>query len=224
MRHHFLHHEIHMAKRRFMMIGSSDFDLYPQLLRNGWHGTYVEPNKDLINLIPSRISKHLAITDYSVRSWDGCANLINKAVSSYNGTITMVGPTLEFMEEQDQAGERWVRGVTQVAKGQTLGNFYLAQPYFEGKLREFQAECVTLDTLLRPYASIGELPEVLIVDTEGHELDIFRSYSFFHRPKFIKCEYKHLDMERQEELIAIFRKHDYLVEQGPEDLFCYYFG
>lgn len=190
--------------KTFLEIGTSDFDTNLEFIESGeWKGVMVEPSTPFYNNIKQKAG--LSKFHYNVI-------LENCAVSDKNGFI-------EFAIAKDLAG--WSRGVSTVVSPSHEGTCI----YNLGNNKETIYEkvvsvpCVTLDTLLDKY-NITKL-DYLKIDTEGHELNILKAYSWKVKPTFIKIEKKHVDLDT---LVDILKNNKYRVYVESEDIYAIYIG
>jgi FkbM family methyltransferase len=150
-------------------IGAANFDTLLPLAKMGWSGVIVEP-------VPYLAQQ---LIDMS-RGYD--VQVIQKAVSDFDGEI-------DIAIARDDGS--WLAGCSHVISGNHLGYKLSTNKDRVGDFDEnITVPCITLDTLL-DYCG-GEC-DLLKVDTEGHELNIFMNYSFDVKPSLIKVEHKHID-------------------------------
>ena len=189
-----------MSLKSFLEIGTSDFDTNLDLINSGnWKGVMVEPSPPFY----SNIKKKAEQSKFHY-------NLIleSSAISSTNGFV-------DFAVSKDIEG--WQRGISTVVSDIHEGTCL----YTLGNNKEvsydkiIKVPCITLDTLLNKY-NITFL-DYLKVDTEGHELNIFRGYSWKVKPTFLKIEKKHID---QTILVSILEENGYKVYLETEDLYA----
>jgi FkbM family methyltransferase len=184
----------------FLEIGTSDFDTNLEFIDSGnWRGIMVEPSPPFFSNIKKRASQ----SKYHY-------NLIldNSVISDSNSFV-------DFAVSKDVEG--WQRGISTVIseshEGTCLYNLGNNKEVSYDKV--IKAPCLTLDTLLDKY-NIVHL-DYLKVDTEGHELNIFKSYSWTVKPTFLKIEKKHID---ETVLVSILEKNGYRVYLEIDDLYA----
>jgi len=181
-----------MAVNKFFVeIGAANFDTLLNLAKQGWSGIVVEP-------VPY-LSKELStmFEGLDVHVYDG-------AISDFYGTVTMaVGEN-----------EGWLTGASHIIDDHSIG--FKLSSHEKNKYRfqeKIQVKCITLDDLLKDIDHI----DFMKVDVEGHELNIFRNYSFRVKPNFIKVEHKHVD---DIELKSILEDKGYIVWTEPDDIYA----
>lgn len=176
----------------FVEVGSANFETLLPLAKNGWKGIVVEPVLHLYEQCVEMFS-----------SYD--VEVVQAAISDYDGEI-------DFAVARDD--NSWLTGCSHVIADNHLG-YKLSDSLdrvgdFDNKIK---VRCLTLDNLLKGVNKI----DVMKVDTEGHENNIFNAYSFNVKPTLIKVEHKHVDD-------IILRKkleaNGYLVWTEKEDLYA----
>lgn len=183
--------------RTFIEIGCADFDTLLPLAARGWRGFFVEP-----------IAKHCESLRQQARKVgipDEQIEICELAVSDHNGGLTMV----------ESVGDGWASGISHV-EGEGRGSGLLDNPLnaqFRGKL--IPIPCLTLDRFI----SERELQSIdfLKIDVEGHELAILSAYSWKIKPKLVKIEHKHSDLDA---LKRILGREGYLTYTEKEDLYA----
>lgn len=183
----------------FLEIGTSDFDTNLEFIDSGnWRGIMVEPSPPFFKNIKKRASQ----SNYHY-------NLIleNSVISNINGFV-------DFAVSKDVEG--WQRGISTVISDSHEGTclYNLGNNKEVSYDRVIKAPCLTLDTLLDKY-NITSL-DYLKVDTEGHELNIFKNYSWRVKPNFLKIEKKHID---ETVLVNILKEKGYKVYLEIDDLY-----
>lgn len=110
----------------------------------------------------------------------------------------------------------WGRGISHVISNNHLGWKMLLDPSHHKTRKEpRQVPCITLDTLIDQH-NIKSI-DYLKIDTEGHELNILKSFSFGVRPSFIKAEHKHVDNNILNNLL---KSHAYIVYEERDDIYA----
>tara|TARA_R110002153_G_scaffold241317_1_gene396271 strand:- start:2295 stop:2849 length:555 start_codon:yes stop_codon:yes gene_type:complete len=156
--------------KRFVEIGSADFNTCLPLAQAGWHGLCVEPVPYLYERVKKQYEGHKV-------------HVQNNAVSDINGP-------LEMAVSRDHG---WLTGCSHVVSKNHIGYRLSEHPDRESDFPEvITVQAVTLDHLLSKTPDDQQI-DFLKVDTEGHELNIFMDYSFRIKPRFIKIEHKHVD-------------------------------
>jgi len=186
--------------KTFLEIGTSDFDTNLEFIESGnWKGIMVEPAIPFYNNIKKLAEK----SKYHF-------NLIldSSVISDTNGFV-------DFAISKDIEG--WQRGISTVISDSHEGTclYNLGNNKEVSYDRVVTVPCITLDTLLDKY-NVSSL-DYLKVDTEGHELNIFKKYSWKVKPAFIKAETKHIDSEV---LSSILKEQGYRVYLEAEDLYA----
>ncbi|MDD9988450.1 MAG: FkbM family methyltransferase [Spirochaetaceae bacterium] len=155
--------------RTFVEIGCADFDtLIPLAEAGAWRGFCVEPVPHLAATL-RKMAAGLPVT------------IIEAAVTSQTGRVSMRVPTT--VTEGSDAGIGYVNTADHA------GSRYLERPEFAylSPADLDDVEALTLDALL-DRIDVATV-DLLKVDTEGHELNIFRAYSWKVRPAVIKAEH-----------------------------------
>ena len=156
--------------KRFLEIGSADFDTCLPLAQEGWHGISVEPVPYLFDRVKKQYEGH------NVEIW-------NCAISDMNGSVDMaVG-----------LDEGWLSGCSHVISDNHIGYKLSSHPDNAESFKQIiTVDCMTLDELLINTPSDQQI-DFMKVDTEGHELNIFMNYSFRIKPRFVRIEHKHVN-------------------------------
>jgi FkbM family methyltransferase len=176
----------------FVEIGAANFDTLLPLADAGWKGIVVEP-------IPKMAMELRKIyQDTGVR-------VIQGAVSDFDGEV-------EIAVARDD--DSWLSGCSHVISSNHLGFKLSTHPDRKGDFEQtIKSKCFSLDTLLKEVPSV----DLLKVDAEGHELNIFMNYSFNLKPRVIKVEHKHVSdkiLARKLEL------NGYLVWTEKDDIYA----
>jgi len=176
----------------FIEIGAANFDTLLPLADAGWGGIVVEP-------IPKMVLELRKIyQSTSVR-------VIQGAVSDFDGEV-------DIAVARDDGS--WLAGCSHIVSGNHLGYKLSTSPDREGDFEQtIKSKCFTLETLFKEVPSV----DLLKVDAEGHELNIFMNYSFDVKPRMIKVEHKHVDdkiLARKLEL------NGYLVWTEKDDIYA----
>lgn len=175
----------------FVEIGAANFDTLLPLAQMGWSGIVVEPVPRLYEECKRMFS-----------SYD--VTVVQAAVSDYNGEI-------DFAVARDDGS--WLSGCSHVVSNNHLGYKLSANPDRVNDFDErISVPCVTLDTLLQGVESV----DFMKVDTEGHENNIFNSYSFRIKPLVVKIEHKHIDDKL---LVRNLESNGYLVWTEKDDIY-----
>ena len=108
-------------------------------------------------------------------------NMSNCAISSYNGTMEMY-----LSKDTDQ----WSKGISHAVKqqGEKLLEYANNKKLID---RKITVPCMILQSYLKENNIIQI--DYLIVDKEGHEMDIFEVYDWSIKPTFMKIEHYHID-------------------------------
>lgn len=184
----------------FLEIGTSDFDTNLEFVESGaWRGIMVEPSLPFYTNMKAKIDKS---------SYHYNVILENSAISDTNGFV-------DFAISKDIDG--WQRGISTVISDSHEGTclYNLGNNKEVSYDRVVKVPCITLDSLLEKY-NIKYI-DYLKVDTEGHELNIFKNYSWNIKPTFLKIEKKHIN---QEVLRSILENNGYRVYFEEEDLYA----
>ena len=159
-------------KKVFLEIGTCDFDTCLPLTEGNWKGYMVEANP-----------KHAATM--TEQAADSDVKVFNYAISDYDGDI-------QLLTSESESGDDWARGLSHISSDNHLGERLLET----GRNKKYVGEevtvpCLTLDSFLDE-AGIKNL-DYLQIDTEGHEVNILKDYSWKVKPSFIKVEHFHVD-------------------------------
>ena len=177
-------------RKRFVEIGSADFDTCLPLAQAGWRGVCVEP----VPYLYERVREQ----------YEGLnVHVMNTAISDRDGSLEMA------VAREDG----WLTGCSHVIsdhhKGYKLSENKDRVGDFDLKI---SVSCMTLDNLL----GYMEHLDFLKIDAEGHELNIIMDYSFRIKPSLIKIEHKHVD----DTLIARkLEENGYLVWTEKDDIY-----
>jgi len=180
-----------MTKKVFVEIGTSNFDTLIPLIENGWQGYCVEPVAEYVHDL-LKLNQNVVLS--------------NCAISSYDGMLKMYQCRTDTKE--------WERGITHAVEQQG------------GKLLEYESNahlmkniievpCYTLSSYIKRMG-ITHI-DMLKVDTEGHENDIFDCYDWSVKPTFMKIEHAHVDDVK---LRKTFEDQGYIVYTEENDLYC----
>lgn len=184
--------------KTFVEIGCADFDTLLPLAARGWKGYMVEPIRKHCESLRRQAER------VNVRMED--LEICELAISDHSGTLEMI---------ESVNGEGWAKGISHVV-GESSGLLdHPLNSQYRGNL--VSVRCQTLDEFLA-YRGIKSV-DFLKVDVEGHELAIFRNYSWRLKPTLIKVEHKHLDDQALKRLLASNGYHVY-VER--EDIYAIY--
>lgn len=178
--------------RFFVEIGAANFDTLLPLAQMGWSGIVVEP----VPRLYEECKRMFANYDVTV---------VQAAVSDYNGEI-------DFAVARDDGS--WLSGCSHVVSDNHLGYKLSTSLDRIGDFDErIVVPCVTLDTLLQHVDSV----DLMKVDAEGHENNIFNAYSFRIKPFFLKVEHKHVD---DIHLKQTLEQNGYLVWTEKDDIYA----
>ena len=186
--------------KTFIEIGTSDFDTNLEFIETGgWKGVMVEPSPPFNKIMQEKINNCKFYENIALES---CA------ISDFDGY-------LDFAVAKDI--EDWRRGISTVISDNHQGSCLYTDPINKAYNYEevIQVRCITLDSLIKKY-NITSV-DYLKVDTEGHELNIFKNYSWSVKPTFIKSEIKHIDKQK---LKDILNAQGYRVYLEKEDLYA----
>tara|TARA_A100001201_G_C4028881_1_gene182911 strand:+ start:89 stop:718 length:630 start_codon:yes stop_codon:yes gene_type:complete len=147
----------------FIEIGTADFDTYEGLAKQGYHGIFVEPVKQLLD---------------NLERFEGCIY--------ENNAITAEPRHCKVKYYDPEWAEGWVRGVGNLDMDM---NHFHSNPQWKEYEREQYLHTITLDQLIDKHNV--ERIDMLKIDTEGTEYEILDSYSWKIKPKFMKIEYQH---------------------------------
>lgn len=180
--------------KTFLEIGTADFDtLLPLAKKGGWVGWCIEPIPRHVRTLRER-SRNLPVA------------VCECAISDRTGSIKMaVG-----------GGQQWAEGASHIIDDNHLGNRLLDWDVNQ-RLRygEIEVQCYTLDDFL-DLNHIGSV-DFCKIDVEGHEINILGGYSWKVKPHMIKCEHKHVDDNRLQQILI---SQGYTVFFEREDLYA----
>lgn len=175
----------------FVEIGAANFDTLLPLAQQGWHGYVIEPIPHLYDQLVDMFEP------YPVE-------IFNCAISDFNGKATMA-------VANDNSS--WLTGCSHIVDDHHMGFKLSTHPDRANDFdRKITVDCVTLDALLKDVNHI----DFMKVDTEGHEMNIFRAYSFRVKPSFIKVEHKHIN---DLVMAARLEANGYLVWTENDDIY-----
>ena len=179
--------------RFFVEIGSCDFDTCLQLAQNGWRGMVCEANPEIFPMVQK------IFEGYEVQC-------LNCAVTDHDGEVELALA----------AGWGWAKGISHITSPNHLGTRLSDDPRNANNFKpSVPVQGYTLDTVMLK----SQLPVIdfLKIDTEGHELNILKSFSFDMRPKFIKVEHKLTD---DIEITKILMEQNYLTWTEENDIYA----
>ena len=179
-----------MAKT-FVEIGTANFDTLLPLAKQGWSGLAVEP-------VP-----YLADQAKNIYS-ETNIHVMECAISDVSGKLDMA------VARDDGS---WLTGCSHIVSPNHMGYKLSSNPDRQGDFDEIiQVDCITLDELLVNMQTL----DFLKVDAEGHELNIFKNYSFRVKPRLVKIEHKHVD---DTVLAKRLEENGYLVWTEKDDIY-----
>jgi len=151
----------------FVEIGAANFDTLFPLAKSGWRGVVIEP----IPKMALELRKIYQGTDVKV---------IQVAISDFDGEV-------EMAVARDDGS--WLSGCSHIVSENHLGYKLSTNKDRQGDFEEkIKVKCFSLDSILQGIDRV----DLLKVDAEGHELNIFMNYSFKIKPRMIKDEHKHV--------------------------------
>lgn len=169
--------------RTFVEVGVGASDTLLSLAAGGWRGYCVEPIPRLAAALRKE-AKGLPV------------EVIEMAISDHDGTVGMAVST----------GSGWMEGISHVTSSNHRGGRLLDHPAnrpFRGG--DIEVSCLTMDSFLDQYG-IDEV-DLMKVDVEGHELNVFDGYSWRVKPLFIKAEHKHVQGDSLDVILAAAGYH-----------------
>lgn len=178
-----------MTKKVFLEIGTSNFDTLIPLIENGWQGYCVEPVAEYVHDL-LKLNQNVVLS--------------NCAISSYDGMLKM------YQGKSDD--EKWVRGSSHAVEQQGEKLLEMNSHLIKDTI---EVPCYTLSSYIKRMGITSI--DMLKVDTEGHEMDIFESYDWSVKPTFMKVEHQHIDDVK---LRKIFEDQGYTVYTESYDLYC----
>jgi len=184
--------------KKFLEIGTCDFDTLLPLCENGWKGYFVEPIEKYASHVLNECNKN---------GYDAIVSCC--AISSYDGELEM------YVSNSDGGPSGWSKGMSHAVnqKGEKLFEYEENKFLLDGIQK---VPCYSLDTFLTKYM-INDL-DYLKIDVEGHETDIIEAYSWRVKPTFVKIEHFHIDdinmkriLEEQGYVVYVERNDIYAV-------------
>ena len=180
-----------MTDKVFLEIGTSNFDTLIPLVESGWQGYCVEPITEYVHDL-LKLNQNVVLS--------------NCAISSYNGMLKM------YQSVSDNV--LWSRGVSHAVEQQ--GEKILEYEQYNHLIKDtIEVPCYTLSSYIKRMGITSI--DMLKVDTEGHEMDIFDCYDWSVKPTFMKVEHLHVDDVK---LKKIFEDQGYIVYTEENDLYC----
>ena len=177
----------------FVEIGSCDFDTCFQLAKNGWRGVVCEANPEIFPRVQE------IFEGYEVQC-------LNCAVTDHDGDVELALA----------AGWGWAKGISHIVSPNHLGARLCDDPKNENNFKPpVFVQGRTLDTII-DYHTVSEI-DFLKIDTEGHELNILKSFSFNVRPRSIKVEHRLTD---DLAISEILRQENYLTWTEQNDIYA----
>jgi FkbM family methyltransferase len=176
----------HFANRKkvnFIQVGcndgmNSDF-MRPRVKSFGWSGILIEPHPKYIALARE------AYGDCQTVAWENVA-ISDESVPLDLFFVADVPPDRYFMI-----------GIASFDRAHLTRHGVL-----EENISSVKVPCVSLDSIIKKYAFFNT--DLLVIDVEGHELNVFRSIDFtYFRPKLIVVEINHLAMGMLESLLSL---------------------
>lgn len=180
-----------MTDKVFLEIGTSNFDTLIPLVESGWQGYCVEPITEYVHDL-LKLNQNVVLS--------------NCAISSYDGMLKM------YQSVSDNV--LWSRGVSHAVEQQ--GEKILEYEQYNHLIKDtIEVPCYTLSSYIKRMGITSI--DMLKVDTEGHEMDIFDCYDWSVKPTFMKVEHLHVDDVK---LKKIFEDQGYIVYTEENDLYC----
>lgn len=198
----------------FLQIGAADgksFDpLHRAVTQYRWKGVLVEPIKDIFSRLKENYRDH--------------RNLIfeNCAIDNESGTRKMKRVPLKFVE--NGFVPEWALGISSFYDDRNaLGGVRVNDEDFNrirSVLVEEEVNCLTVAQLLEKH-DIKQI-DILQIDAEGHDFQIFRHIDFSrYKPSIVNLEYVNLAEIEKKQLIDILFREGYKWETNGLDLLAY---
>lgn len=182
--------------------GDDDPDpIYKHVIENGWSGVLVEPVKHIFEELKD--------------NYKGINNLYFENSAINNGSdyrdfyrIKTSNKKLPWFYEK-------------------LGTFYLdvllkercSIPNIEDHIIKEKVKCIGFNQLLKKYSV--EKIDLLVIDTEGHDYEIFKEITFEHiRPRAILMEHKHISENEFVCCKKLLKKYGYQYFCNERDVFA----
>jgi len=196
----------------FVEIGSSDFDTLIPLCELGWKGVCIEP----VEYLAQNLEREIKAKGYPVE-------VLNHAVSYFDGEAELVQvDKFDYGKEGD-----WTRGVSHLSSnhndGQWCGrlleriNHIIPRKYVNVPCRTLNSVINYLRNESVVFRGFNDTIDFLRVDAEGQEVNILKGYDWSVRPKLMKVEHRHCDIN---ELLEIVKKQKYFIQKEDYDIYC----
>lgn len=186
----------------FVEIGSCDFDNLDALLKDGWTGYFIEPVHYHLSSLIRKIS------DDPKKLKNAVFELA--AISDRNG-LGMIS----YLPQKENYLE-WTKGVSHIATNKRSAftdNEAIVD--YRDQFQTLAVPFMTLDSFIRKH-NITEI-DIMKVDVEGHELDIFNNYSWIIKPRHIKIEYTWVGLQP---ILDLLNGQGYNCTYDDEDVFA----
>ena len=132
-------------------------------------------------------------------------NISECAISNKNGTMEMY---------MSKGINEWSKGISHAVEqqGEKLLEYAGNQKFLD---RKIEVNCYTLQTYLKDN-NITQI-DLLKVDTEGHEMDIFEAYDWSVKPTFMKIVHYHINDIKLSEMS---QEEGYITSTESGDMYC----
>ena len=183
-------------KTFFIQIGSNDGKMqdpiYNYITSDCWNGILIEPVKYLFEKLKENYKKY-----------ENQLYFENVAISKEIGTQKFYS----LRQTDDPSVPFWAYGLGSFNKDIILKHkMYI--PQIEELIVEEELPVTTLAELEKKYNIAG--PDVLMIDTEGHDYEILKAYNFDnYKPLLIIYEHRHLSNREYKESISYLKNFGY---------------
>jgi FkbM family methyltransferase len=183
-------------KTFFIQVGSNDGKMqdpiYKYITQDGWNGILIEPVKYLFDKLQENYEGYKSQLYFE-----------NVAISKQNG----IQKFYSLKRTDDPSVPFWAEGLGSFNKDVILKHkIYI--PQIEDLIIEQDLQTITLSDLQKKHNING--PDVLMIDTEGYDYEILKTYPFNEfRPSIIIYEHRHLSKADYKESMAYIRSFGY---------------
>jgi FkbM family methyltransferase len=180
----------------FIQVGSNDGKMqdpiYKYITKDGWNGILIEPVKYLFEKLKE-----------NYKGYENQLHFENVAISKQNGKQKFYS----LKKTDNPSVPFWAEGLGSFNKEVILKHkIYI--PQIEELLIEQELETITLANLQTKHNVKG--PDVLMIDTEGYDYEILKSYPFDEfKPSLIIYEHRHLSKKDYKESMGYLRGFGY---------------
>lgn len=199
---HYLQQQNHIPF--FLQIGAFngvDGDpLYPYTSRGLLRGCLVEPQADAFEQLRLNYANHPQVI------------LKHAAIGAQSGAATL------FRIRPGTAGPSWLHQIASFHREVVLSHSEHI-PNIEQAIITETVSTVTFDEII---AELGTEPEIVVIDTEGHDFEVIKLMNVaVHRPSILLYEHKHLSPKEHDESIRLLANAGYRLAIVKQDTLAY---